>query len=49
MLDDAGTLITTAPWLAVFPGMAIMLTSFALALLGDGLRDLADPRREQQP
>jgi len=46
MLDDAGTLMTTAPWLALFPGLAILLASFALALLGDGLRDLADPRRE---
>lgn len=46
MLDDAGTQITTAPWLALFPGLAILLTSFALALLGDGLRDLSDPRRE---
>jgi peptide/nickel transport system permease protein len=33
-----------APWLVLYPGAAIMLTIFGLNLLGDGLRDLLDPR-----
>lgn len=45
MLQSAGTLIDTAPWLAIFPGIAILLTSFALSLISDGLRDVLDPRR----
>lgn len=34
----------TAPWITVYPGMAIVITVLGLNLLGDGLRDLADPR-----
>jgi peptide/nickel transport system permease protein len=33
-----------APWLAIFPGFAILLTVLGLNLMGDGLRDLIDPR-----
>lgn len=44
MLADAQTLIGSAPWLAVFPGLAILCTTLALTLLGDGLRDALDPR-----
>jgi peptide/nickel transport system permease protein len=44
MLADAQTLIATAPRLAIFPGLAIIVTVLALNLLGDGLRDLLDPR-----
>lgn len=36
--------LTTAPWLAIFPGAAIALTVLAVNLLGDALRDLLDPR-----
>ena len=36
--------ITTAPWLSVFPGLAIFLTVLGLNLLGDGLRDVLDPQ-----
>ena len=36
--------ITTAPWLAVFPGCALVFTVFAFNLFGEGLRDLLDPR-----
>ncbi|MGH2769793.1 MAG: ABC transporter permease [Actinomycetota bacterium] len=36
--------IQTAPWLTVFPGLAIFLTILSLNLLGDGLRDVWDPR-----
>ncbi len=34
-----------APWLATFPGLAIMVTVLGFNLLGDGLRDLLDPRQ----
>lgn len=35
---------TTAPWVILFPGLAISLTVFAFSLLGDALRDALDPR-----
>lgn len=35
---------TTAPWIAVFPGLAIMLTVFGFNLFGDALRDALDPK-----
>ncbi len=44
MLSEAQTLMFQAPLLAVFPGMAIALAVLGLNLLGDGLRDLLDPR-----
>ena len=44
MLSDAREQITTAPWLSVFPGLAIFLTVLGLNLLGDGLRDILDPQ-----
>ncbi|MGJ7546119.1 ABC transporter permease [Variovorax sp. LT1R16] len=44
MLAEAQTLMFQAPLLAVFPGMAIALAVLGLNLLGDGLRDLLDPR-----
>jgi len=44
MLNDSQTLLYQAPRLAVFPGLAIMLSVLGLNLLGDGLRDLLDPR-----
>lgn len=44
MLRDAQTLIYQAPLLAVWPGLAIVLAVLGLNLLGDGLRDLLDPR-----
>lgn len=44
MLNDAQTQMFEAPWLAIFPGVAIMLAVLGLNLLGDGLRDLLDPR-----
>lgn len=36
--------LTTAPWVIMFPGLAISLTVFAFSLLGDALRDALDPR-----
>lgn len=44
MLADSQTLISIAPHMALFPGMAILLTVLGLNLAGDGLRDLLDPR-----
>jgi peptide/nickel transport system permease protein len=44
MLSDAQNLLYQAPRLAIFPGVAIMIAVLGLNLLGDGLRDLLDPR-----
>jgi len=44
MLADAQTLIALAPRLAIVPGLAIVVTVLGLNLLGDGLRDILDPR-----
>ena len=44
MLADSQTLISLAPHIAIFPGMAIVLTVLGLNLMGDGMRDLLDPR-----
>jgi peptide/nickel transport system permease protein len=44
MLNDAQALLFQAPRLAVFPGIAIAVAVLGLNLLGDGLRDLLDPR-----
>jgi peptide/nickel transport system permease protein len=45
MLNTAQRFLTQAPWLAVFPGLAIFVTVLAFNLLGDALRDALDPRR----
>ncbi len=44
MLSEAQTMMFQSPLLAVFPGMAIAMAVLGLNLLGDGLRDLLDPR-----
>jgi len=44
MLREAQTFMGLAPWLAIFPGLAIASFVLGLNLLGDGLRDLLDPR-----
>ncbi|SED91392.1 peptide/nickel transport system permease protein [Rhizobiales bacterium GAS191] len=44
MLSDARDEITTAPWISIFPGLAIFMTVLGLNLLGDGLRDILDPQ-----
>jgi len=44
MLSDSQTMISFAPHLAIFPGLAIVLTVLGLNLFGDGLRDYFDPR-----
>lgn len=45
MLGDAQTFLFTSPLQAIFPGAAIAISVFGLSLLGDGLRDLLDPRQ----
>jgi peptide/nickel transport system permease protein len=44
MLAESQTLASVAPWLAIFPGLAIALCVLGLNLLGDGLRDRLDPK-----
>lgn len=44
MLSDGRNFIRTGWWLSVFPGVAIMITVLAINLIGDGLRDMLDPR-----
>ena len=44
MLADARIYISTAWWLALFPGLCIFLTVLGINLLGDALRDILDPR-----
>jgi peptide/nickel transport system permease protein len=48
MLNDSRVVLRQAPWTMMFPGTALTLTVFALNLLGDGLRDLLDPRLRRQ-
>ena len=44
MLADGQSDLMTAPWAAVFPGLALLLAVLGVNLAGDGLRDLLDPR-----
>jgi peptide/nickel transport system permease protein len=44
LIADGQTRITTAPWLTLTPGIAIVLTAVSLNIFGDGLRDALDPR-----
>lgn len=48
MLSDAQTWLARAPTMALFPGMAIAISVLAFNLLGDGLRDLLDPRLKER-
>ena len=45
MLNTAKNFISQAPWMALWPGLAIFLLVLSLNLFGDGLRDALDPRR----
>lgn len=47
MLADSQTLIALAPHVAIVPGLAIVLTVLGLNLMGDGLRDVFDPRLQR--
>ena len=44
MLNAAQRFLVTAPWMAIWPGLAIFLTVLSFNLVGDGLRDALDPR-----
>ncbi len=46
MLSNAREEFFTAPWISIFPGLAIFATVLGFNLLGDGLRDLLDPHKE---
>jgi peptide/nickel transport system permease protein len=46
MLNSAQRFLTNAPWMAVWPGLAIFLTVLSFNLIGDGLRDALDPKEK---
>ena len=48
MLSTAREQLFTAPWISIFPGLAIFVTVLGLNLLGDGLRDVLDPHTTRQ-
>lgn len=48
MLSEGRSYMYRAPWLTIFPGMAIFITVFGINLLGDGLRDILDPKLRGQ-
>ena len=47
-ISDGIKSITTAPWLSLYPGLALVYTTFGFNLLGEGLRDLLDPHMKSQ-
>ncbi|WP_418746273.1 nickel transporter permease [Frisingicoccus sp.] len=47
MISEGKDYIQYAPWLTLFPGLAIALSALAFNMLGDGLRDLLDPRMKE--
>ncbi|MCF1465786.1 ABC transporter permease [Agrobacterium vitis] len=49
ILASGRNYITKAPWILIFPGLAICLTVLSFNLIGDSLRDLIDPRRKARP
>ena len=44
IIQEGHNLLATAPWISIFPGLAIVVTVLGFSLLGDGLRDTLDPR-----
>jgi peptide/nickel transport system permease protein len=49
MLADSRNLMETAPWLLIFPALAIMISILGFNLLGDALRDILDPKTRRAP
>jgi peptide/nickel transport system permease protein len=47
MLSSGRNQFALAPWLSIFPGLAIVMTVLSVNLFGDGLRDALDPRQER--
>lgn len=48
MLSEGRSYMNRAPWLTIFPGLAIFITVFGINLLGDGLRDIFDPKLRRE-
>jgi peptide/nickel transport system permease protein len=48
MVSSGSGYLTTAPWISMFPGAAILLTVLGFNLVGDGLRDALDPRESAE-
>ncbi|WP_068117347.1 nickel transporter permease [Tropicimonas marinistellae] len=48
MLSSSRDLISRAPWMMIFPGLAIAITVLGFNLLGDGVREALDPRQRQR-
>ena len=48
MLSSSRDLISRAPWMMIFPGLAISVTVLGFNLLGDGIREVLDPRQRQR-
>jgi peptide/nickel transport system permease protein len=44
MLTDANEYLTIGPFLAIIPGLAILISVLAFNLIGDGLREALDPK-----
>ncbi|MDI7258400.1 MAG: ABC transporter permease [Thermodesulfobacteriota bacterium] len=44
MIKSGIDVLTNAPWLSLFPGLSILITVLAFNMIGDGLRDVADPK-----
>lgn len=47
MIRDGTMHLTTTPWFSVYPGIAVLFTVLAFNLLGDGLRDVLDPKLQE--
>lgn len=47
MLNEGRMYLQTAPWLMIYPGLAILIVVSVFNLLGDGLRDILDPRQKK--
>ena len=48
MINDGSSVLQTAPWVALFPGLAITLTVLGFSLVGDGIRDALDTKLRDQ-
>ena len=48
MISDGRKAVTTHPWLPLFPGLAILFAVTAFNLIGDGLRDVLDPKTKNE-
>jgi len=44
MISNGRAFVDTAPWISLAPGIALSITVIAVSLLGDGLREVLDPR-----